>query len=349
MKKVLIILIALFSFGFASAQTGSSLQMNYAESWTDAEVADLVQKISNESTPNFQLNVLIKAVNARTEGFTASQTASVLKAFETSTFKAKAIAVMDEKIFGMTSSEIIGVLGQMPFPSHKLEVLEALRSCITDENNKMTILDAFATSRDKAAAKVILDKIIQPRSFIYGTVTSKRVVFVIDLSGSMEASFTTNNGQSYSRLAFVKMELAKALQSLDQSCKFNIIMFESSTRTWQQFMQQATPANIQSAMSFVSGLQTGGATDIYGGLQTAYNYTDCDRIYFLTDGMPTSGLKTNISEILADVAQWNQARNIKIYSTAFLMGDFGGDDKAGSRNLMRKLAEITGGVYRAIE
>ncbi|HAN79056.1 MAG TPA: hypothetical protein DCQ31_15440 [Bacteroidales bacterium] len=349
MNKNLLILL-LFSFVVSSfGQTYNPLQVKYTEAWTDAEVNAMVAKIKVETLRTTKMDVLINETKLKPEGFNAAQTAKILTAFDFSRDKAEAIKTIDEKILGMTTKEVITVLNQAAFPSDKLAILQEMRFCITDDENKYDILNAIPAQKYKAEAKVILDQVRKPRSFIYGTVRSKEVIFVVDLSGSMEATFTANTGKSYSRLDFVKMELEKAIQSLEADSYFNIIFFESNIRIWKPAMQPATEANINSAVSFFSSYAPAGATNIYDALEAAYAYNRAKTIYFLTDGMPTAGKKTDVEMILKDVVRWNATRNIVIHTTAFLSGDYLGDNKPQSRDLMKRLAISTNGVYRSIE
>jgi hypothetical protein len=72
-------------------------------------------------------------------------------------------------------------------------------------------------------------------------------------------------------------------------------------------------------------------------------------IYFLTDGQPSEGL--NQAEIIRRVKLENERRKQKvvIHTTAFLMGDFPGEDKAKARQFMFDLASATNGAYRNLE
>jgi len=347
MKRFVLFFVFMTFLGFARSQ--SPLDLNYVGTWTDDDVNTLCSKLKNEAIPNFQIDILKKSLIGKAEGFTSPQTISILSCFETSTYKARAVDVIDDHVLGLKCKEVVDVINMLVFSSHKLEVLEALKNTITDTENKALILTAFKSSVDKAKAQAILDKVSQPRSFIYGTVRSKKVVFVVDISGSMDASFTASNGKNYSRIQFVKLELAKALLSLDQSCKFNIIFFNHEVKFYNSGMIQATSDNVQKAINYIAGINAGGGTSIYDALETAFSYGDVNTIYFLTDGTPTSGKKTSPDDIVNDVQSWSSAKNINIFSTAFLMGSDAGDNKQASRDLMRRLAVASKGVYRSIE
>ena len=350
MRKVVVTSLILLAFTLSGfSQNNNLLQVNYTESWSDADVKVLASKINAEALRTTKMNALKEGIKGKPEGFTSKQTIMILNAFDMSRDKSAAVRTIDDRILGMTAKEVSDVLGAAHFPSDKITILQELRFCITDEENKYDVLDAIPSQKYKADGRKILDQVRQPRSFIYGTVKSKSVIFVVDLSGSMEVEFTANTGDVYSRLDFVKMELNKALRSLGDDYYFNIIFFESGIHIWKPQMQPATDSNVQSAMNFAKDFKAGGATNISDALEAAFAYNRAKAVYFLTDGMPTAGKETDVDRIINNVQNWNASRGITVYTTAFLSGDFLGDNKPQSRELMKRLATVTGGVYRAIE
>lgn len=349
MKRIIFLIVLVFSIGFVQAQNKTPLDVNYTEAYPDADLQTLLNALSSEGIPDFQLNILEKTIRERPEGFTGEQTVKILNAIVTSKFKSKAVAILDEHLLGLTSKEIVAILGTMFFPTDKLPVLDALRFFITDEERKYDIVDAFNHPNDKAKAKAILDKQPAPMSFIFGNVKSKNVVFALDLSGSMSTTFTASNGSTFSRLDFVKIELSKALRQLGPTCNFNIILFDTDVKTWNTSMVAATPENIKKALDYVLSLTYAGSTNIYDALEKAFSDKRVNTVYFLTDGTPTSGKKVDQMEILNDLKSWNSGRNVVINTTAFLTGNCEGDNKPMSREFMKQIAVSTKGVYRAIE
>jgi hypothetical protein len=333
----------------AQAQNWGNFEVETAEPRSEAMVNTLVSQLKANAFPRQRLEILRKDVAASSLGYTGSQVVKILLAFETSTEKAEAIQIMDESILGMNSANVIEAISTALFPSHKLEILSALRSTITDDEKRYTILDAFTTNRDKEKAKAILDLIIRPRSFIYGTIISKNVAFIIDFSGSMEATFNLSNNKSVNRLDFVGYELEKAVKILPQDINFDLVMFSSDVRKWKGRLVSATDGLKTEAIAYEAGYRPEGGTNIYGALKAAFDDSKVETIYFLTDGTPTAGDVTDEGAILNSVQQWNNGRNVRIHTCAFLMGNFSGDDKARSKTFMKKLAELTHGVYRSFE
>lgn len=325
------------------------LLVNQVGAWPNADVAALVAALEKESFTEGKMSVLEAAISSRPEGFTSAHIQQIVPLITYSDDMVKAIKLMDAHMLGMTSREVLGVLDKYSFSDDKLKVLRVLKDAITDAENKFIILDGFTFGADKEEARKILET-IKPRSPVYGTIRSKRVIFVVDISGSMEARFTTNRGETLNRLQFVQRELQSVLkEQLPTGAKFNLVIFSSGVQAWKPGLVAATPQSVQEAVQYVAGLHQKGGTNIHGALEKAFADSEADSIYFLTDGMPSEGKKKANADILQDVAAWNAQRKVVVNTIAFLMGSFNGDNKPKSRELMLELAKATSGVYRSIE
>ncbi|MFY0529163.1 DUF4476 domain-containing protein [Archangium gephyra] len=325
------------------------LLVNQVGAWPDADVRTLAAALQKEDFTDGRMSVLRTAISSRPEGFTSAQLQQLVPSLTFSDDMVQAVKMMDAHILGMTSREVRGVLGTYSFNDDKLKVLRVLKDAITDAENKFIILDEFTFGAQKEEARRILET-IKPRSPVYGTIRSKRAIFVVDVSGSMEARFTTNRGESLTRLQFVQRELQSVLkEQLAADAKFNLVVFSTRVQTWKPRLVAATPRSVQEAVQYVGALQQGGGTNIHGALEKAFADSEVDAVYFLTDGMPTDGKKKAHAEILEDVAAWDAQREVVVNTVAFLMGSFKSDNKPRSRELMLQLAKATGGIYRAIE
>lgn len=142
--------------------------------------------------------------------------------------------------------------------------------------------------------------------------------------------------------------------------QFNIIQFESSIKLFSPRNVNATAENIQvffkdynclytlqKALSFIRTFRANGGTNAWGALEAAFKQENLKAIYFLTDGQPNS----DPNEIIRRVKEENDRRKEKvvIHTTAFLMGNMQGEDKAKARKFMFDLAFATNGAYRNIE
>ena len=203
---------------------------------------------------------------------------------------------------------------------------------------------------------------------------SRRIVFVIDVSGSMEnlvlekERFEGGDYPSMVRMDIVKTELARTVERLEAYVEFNILSFATEVKSWKKDMVAANPLNKSSAVSWIQRLQPiGGAskqdlasvglvgaanldagkTNSYAALMTALDAeegdrggddyeVDVDTIFFLSDGRPTHGRFVDPDDILREVTAANSLRRVVIHTIA--IGEF-------QKRFMKELAEGSGGVF----
>lgn len=144
----------------------------------------------------------------------------------------------------------------------------------------------------------------------YGqTVVAKQIVFVIDVSSSMQmaAAWKPSGGgtakpatppppannqppkgpgpgarpgmgpgagggigpASTKKIDIAKDELKKVIQSLDANVSFSIIYFSDDIKIWKEELVAATDENKGDALQFVDALQAGSRTNVYDALMKA--------------------------------------------------------------------------------
>ncbi len=195
------------------------------------------------------------------------------------------------------------------------------------------------------------------RTVLYGDITSKRVIFICDVSHSMSARGKVPEsaggdsadpdknpltggglkpgekprlgqggvrpGFTGSRIEILKIELAFVVSRvLTDDCKFNVITYSTDIRPWKKSLTKATKKARESAVKFVKGMEPLAQTNTYGALEAAFKDREVDTIYFLSDGNPTVGTSVNHDEILAAVRRWNKGRNIIINTIGLLVGKY---------------------------
>jgi hypothetical protein len=193
---------------------------------------------------------------------------------------------------------------------------------------------------------------------------SRRVLFVLDVSGSMEFSMTPRNnpnddpGRPYdlpaageaSRLTAAKRDMIGALGGLRDGGLFNLVLYASDVWTWDDDLVAIDSEVRQEVFDYIDRVEAVGGTNIYGALLRAFEIAGVkgggewseptiDTIYLLTDGRASVGLTVNPEEILAFVAARNRSAGIVIH-TIGLSG-------AHDAYLLRSLAEQSGGTYVA--
>ncbi len=164
-------------------------------------------------------------------------------------------------------------------------------------------------------------------------ISAKDVVFVIDVSGSMEGD----------KLRQAKEALRFGLtKTLNEDDRFNIIAFESNIRPLSGGMMQATRANIEAALKFVSALESRGGTNINDALVTAMKMFQRSgrpqNLVFLTDGLPDGNIAPD--QICSNVRAANRAS-----ARLFTFG-VGADV---NRHLLEQLAAENRGAQSNIE
>lgn len=170
-------------------------------------------------------------------------------------------------------------------------------------------------------------------------VESHRVIFIIDISGSMLESMygRTVDGRGAARIDVAKQELTQAIENLEPGALFNIYAFSSSVARWQkEGIGVNTNQDKKDAIEWVQRLGASGATNLYDSIKTAFDDPDVDTIFILSDGEPTNGAVIDPYRIREDVAFWNQHRRIKINSIAI----------GGNLEVLEWLAKDAGGTYR---
>ncbi|WP_051310885.1 marine proteobacterial sortase target protein [Zooshikella ganghwensis] len=107
---------------------------------------------------------------------------------------------------------------------------------------------------------------------------SKEQIFIIDTSGSMAGN----------SMIQAKAALQFALRQLNPNDRFNIIAFDSTTRTLFEHSQRVSMLSLADAIKFIDDLTADGGTEILPALQTAVALpltdTELSQIIFMTDG-----------------------------------------------------------------
>jgi len=201
------------------------------------------------------------------------------------------------------------------------------------------------------------------------TASSKKIVYVIDISGSMEGKAETDlqgniissagskagnlvgnkiggkvgsliskqTNNQLTKLGKAKKELMPSIRGLSEDTYFTIIVFENKVKKWKNELVQANSTNKNLAIAYLEGLKSGGGTNIYDALEEAFGLQDVETIFLLSDGEPTAGKVTSTDGIISKTAEWNSAKTIKIHTIGL------GEDC--DKVFMKKLAEENGGQF----
>ncbi|MHC4779845.1 MAG: hypothetical protein ACYTFG_14820 [Planctomycetota bacterium] len=133
----------------------------------------------------------------------------------------------------------------------------------------------------------------------YGIKTaSKRIIFILDISGSMREKAKTEGGPSKApptvtgggahgnpdpaarfkpkddtKIEVAKCELKRAICNLKEDAVFNIVFYNHEVEVYKKGVVKATKGNKEAAYRFVDGKQPAGNTNIHDSLKKGFDIT----------------------------------------------------------------------------
>lgn len=165
---------------------------------------------------------------------------------------------------------------------------------------------------------------------------SSRIAFLIDHSGSMRAQVGTD--KKFTRLDAAKEKLTAVVEALPKTHQCNMVTFETGVHPMWKELRKLTNENRAEFLAAIEKIPFGGGTNTFGALLEAFEDSEVDTIYLLTDGIPTSGTITDPNEILDELQRINRTRQIVVHCIAI------GIDS----DLLKDIAAITGGEYKYV-
>lgn len=173
----------------------------------------------------------------------------------------------------------------------------------------------------------------------YGISTfSRRVLFVLDVSGSMaEPDRATRGGER--KIDVARRELAAALYGLDVGGTFGVLLFQEDVVGSPGGVVRTEDGTRTRALAFVRGVEPSGPTNVAAALEAAYDRAGTgaiDTVFFLTDGRASVGAVQTAEGLLDLVAR--RGRGLPVVIHAIGLGEHDAD-------LLRRLADATGGRY----
>jgi von Willebrand factor type A domain len=169
-------------------------------------------------------------------------------------------------------------------------------------------------------------------SFFGIPVTGSRVVFILDVSGSMlwymgrrfPRRFVPPKGDNIdSRIKRAKKELLGAINGMTSDDKFNVVFFSSKARVWRKKLVVANKGNKKAIATAVERIEAKGSTALYDAVRDGLEIkakrkpgarysTDVDEVFLLSDGAPTAGEILDLQQILDRVKGFNRGARIRI-------------------------------------
>ena len=196
----------------------------------------------------------------------------------------------------------------------------------------------------------------------YGIPQVGRIIYVVDISGSMEVAIDNPkwiDGEAVpaaddetSRFDAAMKELVRAMRKLHPKTTFAVVLYSSDVKPLTMAMLKANKGNRAAIEKEIAHQGAGGSTNIYAALEFAMRLAGvhpdlkkqkqvADAIYLLSDGAPTTsaGKTEDPERTLLAVREWNALGKVAIHTI--------GIGKQHSRGFLETLAKQNGGKYYA--
>jgi hypothetical protein len=161
---------------------------------------------------------------------------------------------------------------------------------------------------------------------VFAETAARRVVYVLDGSGSMMNKFDV-----------LRTAVDKAVGELKATQLFNVVVIhEDDGVSFNKQAVPATDANKKLFYNYMKRTQPHGSSDPILALRFAFAQNP-DAIYFLTDGdFPDN------NKVIAEIRRLNASNRTKVHTIAFM------DRGEAYERVLRVISEQNGGTFRAI-
>jgi hypothetical protein len=125
------------------------------------------------------------------------------------------------------------------------------------------------------------------------TLTGRKVLFLVDMSGSME--LIDENTLDPDKWPLVCETIGRIMLSLGDLRQYQVILFSEQTlypmRNEGRWLDYAGPQSAKEVVATLKAIKPKGGTNMYEGLSEAFRFRSqgLDTIYMLSDGLPTLG------------------------------------------------------------
>jgi predicted nucleic acid-binding Zn-ribbon protein len=202
--------------------------------------------------------------------------------------------------------------------------LEQAKKSVVQENQSLESLRGRAARLEQDLADANRRRAVAENRFAGIALTGKRVVFLVDMSGSME--LVDPDTPAPSKWQGVRETVAKILTSLPDLEKFQVILFAEKTNfllgedgRWLNYDPKTSVDRVTRALA---ATKPEGGTNMYSALEAAFRLrsSGLDTIYLLSDGLP------NVGEPLTEA----QMQNLKETEKGEILG----------KHIRKKLKEV---------
>jgi hypothetical protein len=183
---------------------------------------------------------------------------------------------------------------------------EALERQLAELNKSVTSLQAdkraLRTEANRARAETLRARAAAENRFAGIELSGRRVVFLVDMSGSME--LVDEKTVAPDKWRAVRETAARVMRSMPELEKFQVIVFSENAKYlltgpgrdgWFDYDAKTSPERVLAALAKV---KPQGGTNMYAALETAFRLRPegLDTIYLLSDGLPNLGAGLSAEE-----------------------------------------------------
>jgi predicted nucleic acid-binding Zn-ribbon protein len=224
------------------------------------------------------LQTMLDDIDGKLRAARKDNEAASASAKATSTKAAEELAAM-RAAAAKTAEELATARGQVKDTQKKLDTANA------------TIIDLQGDKKKLADQIDKIQRDVENR-FAGIAMTGKRVVFLVDMSGSMEK--TDERTVAPHKWPTVAETVAKVMRTIPTLEKYQVILFSRSARwmigngEWQTYEGEPSAAAVKDAILKV---KPEGDTNLHAAFDLAFSLRPkgLDTIYLFSDGLPTSG------------------------------------------------------------
>jgi HEAT repeat protein len=197
-------------------------------------------------------------------------------------------------------------------------------------------------------------------SFYGITVESRRVLFVVDISGSMREAGVAEGSTKEEE---AKKELLRCIRSLGPGSAFGVFAFCDTVQKWKPGILRVSDEARKEAAAWIDALSSANSTNTYAALEEGFRISVADprndmgedyglfpdTIFLLTDGAPTTpeGKHEDAKgvpewqKVLDGVRSWNREGRVVVHAV--------GVGLQINAAFLRRLAEENGGTFVTVK
>jgi predicted nucleic acid-binding Zn-ribbon protein len=207
----------------------------------------------------------------------------------------------EKALAGALEKEIAKRMRELKNADKNLEDLQASRRSLErdleDRDKELALarrsVTALRDEKKKVESEAARVRTAAENRFAGIALTGRRVVFLVDMSGSMD--LVDENTQAPHKWAEVRDTVARLMRSMPDLEKFQVIVFAEKAEfllkgddEWWDYEASSSPARVLRGLAAV---KPKGGTNMYAALQTAFRMRakGLDTIYLLSDGLPNLG------------------------------------------------------------